>query len=602
MKIPFKTVCFVIFLYGSSLGSMQAEQLNQATKAICQAVISIPANYTQLQVFADDGTDLNCNCLVRQRIQFVAMDKTITSFYDPMISEYTLQNNFNTNNSYVETIEATPLYIALSREDYGLLRLLVRNGVDLNRPFDNGLRPLELVLQENKQAMVRFLLNHGAEPSYVNIGCPHSLELTRSMIQLGANPMTIDLECTSGDEDKFQSVLAMIPNFANMRLTQQDVTKLFEHPNLFETMLSRGLNVNKSFITYDHQGNKTEKTMLIQAIEAQNESAFNLLLNHGAFVNTNTKKGWTPIFYAIKTRSLTYVKKLIQKGASVTWISHENQETPLGLSVDLGLKDIIKELLESGAKPYLKLLDKEKLPLVKAFQKQDKEVIELLLQYTYMEEFDLDYYFENSQLLNNPETLDYALSIGMKSNDEILRIAILENKSEVVGIILKNNPKWNTDLATQTKLPPIYEAFENKHIVIAIQLIENGANVDTTYEGKNPLLIQAIHQNSFILVLQLLNHGANPNSVDLDGVSALQNAIEVGNYDMLKLLIDRNIGINCEDILSAIEHNNTSVLKLMLEEVGKFDCKIDGKSLKYHTKNLELSYEIKDMIKGSRWF
>ena len=577
----------------------QAEQDNSATKAICQAVLSVPANYTQLQTFAQEGNDLHCNCLVRQHTHFVAMDKTIVNFYDPSVPEYILEINSN-RNSFVETVEVTPLYIALSREDYGLLRLLVQNGVNLNKRFENGLLPIEFAFHENRTKMVYFLLNHGANIGNMELGCPHNLELTKTLIQLGANPMSIDLNCNSGDDEKFKETLKLLPNLVYRTLTQQELTKLFQNPRLLETMIQKGLDVNQTINVFDEKGNRIKNTFLVQAIENQDENAIDLLLKHGAEVNITNHKGWTPIFYAIRTNQLSLVRKLIAKGAAVTWISKNKKDTPLNLAAQLGLKTIVKELLESGAKPYLQLLEKEDLPLVRAFNNNDKPIIELLLKYTPNKEWDLAYYFESETILYQTNRLKYALSLRMRASDELLRIAVVNNCSEAVSLILKHKSNWTTN--DKNDGAALYEAFEKGNIAIATELIKSGIDVNTEMNGKNPLLIQAIEKNSLILVVQLLNNGVNLNSIDKNGQSALHLAIQNNHYDIIKLLVDRNAGINCDDILLTVEQQNVSVLKLLKAKLGKLDCKIDGKSLRYHTRNMELSYETKSLIKGNRLF
>ncbi len=582
----------LLCLQGASLYAARSESV---AAAICQAAISVPANYSQLQLFAKEGNDLHCNCLVRQRTEFLSMNKTIVSFYDPTISEAVLQNNFNTN-SFVETIYATPLYIALSREDYGLLRVLMENKIDLNRRFDDGMLPLEYAMHSNRPKMVNFLLQHGAEPTYVTIGCPYNLDITKKLILLGANATTIDVECLANNPTELKKVLDLIPDFSTKKLNQNELHQLFQMPDLLEIMLNRGLDVNQSVEIYDAKGQRFEKSFLVQAIEKRNEQVLDLLLKHGAAVNKHNSKGWTPIFYAIKANSANYLKKLIEKGASVNEISTNKRETPLGLTIDLGFGELLKILLETGAKPYLDALEKADLPLVKALQKKDKTMIEWLLQYTEDTHLAIHNYYENKDLLAAPQLLDFALSVGLKPNNEILKMAILENNSQVVSIILDNNPNWNTD-AINVDLPPIYQAFQQENTVIATQLIKSGADVNMQISGENPLIIQAIEQNSLVLVFQLLRNKANPNVVDKSGTTALQIAIKTENIDIVKLLIDANADVTCYDMLLAFEYDNLKIIKLIHQKMGNFDCKIDGKSLRYHTRSMKLSLEVEKLLK-----
>lgn len=559
-----------------------------ATKAICQAVISTPANYAQLETFANQGFDLNCNCLVRQRTQFISMTETIVSFYDPLISEQVLQNSFN-KNSLIETSNVTPLYIALSKKDFGLLRVLMNHHLDLNQPFPNGLLPLEYVLHENKPELFSFLIQHGADPKLVHIGCPFDVELTKKIIRLGANPMTIDVSCLSEKSKNFNEILALIPNLNEKNLNQNEVEVLFSKPDLLEALLKKGLSINQSFIM-SFQNNTHQKNLLIHAIEMQNKPVFDLLIRQGASVNAISSKGFTPIYYAIHTNQIKYVEALTKKGANLNSINPLNEQTPLGLSIDLGFEAIAWFLLENGATPYVPKLAQENLPLVKAINQNNKTLIRLIINYTDKENLNISQYFDENHLLASPDKVNFLLSLGLKNSNEFLQNAIKNSQSEIVSILLQYNPNWQT--ANNDELPIIYQAFQNNNSIIAVQLIQSGININENVKDQEPLLIQAIERNSYILVYQLLQVGANPNTTNNEGTTALQVAIKQQNIDIIKALIERKVGITCEDFLLAIEYQNVYIFKLLHQEVGNFDCEIDGKSLKYHARKMKPTLDI----------
>lgn len=578
---------------------LQAKQNHSATEAICKAVLSVPANYTQLQSLARKGNDLQCNCLVRQQTQYIAMDKTIVSFYDTSVPEYMLEQQAD-ENTFIETVEVTPLYIALSREDEGLLRMLIHQGVNINKRLINGLLPIEYAYQENRTKMVYFLLNHGVHIGEMKLGCPHNLQLSKALIQLGANPMSLDLSCIAGDTEQFKSALTLIPSYKYRTFTQRELLQLFQNPPLFAALIQNGFDINEAIKVYNNKGQAMEKSLFIQAIESKSESAIDILLQNNIHLNVPNSKGWTPIFYAIKTQRLSIVKKLIEQGASVSWISHNQNDTPLNLAVQLGLQSIVKELLEAGAKPYLSILKKYDLPLVRAFNNNDKAMIELLLQYTPSKEWDLSYYFEPETILYQVKRLKYALFIGMRTGEDFLQIAIAENRTEVVALILEYKNNWNSN--NQQDEAALYKAIEKGNVAIATELIKSGINVNANIKGKNPLLIQAIEQNSIILVVQLLNNGANLNTMNMNGQSALNVAIQQNNYKIIKLLIDRNISIKCEDVLVAVQQQNVPILQLLKAKLGKLECRIDGRSIRYHTRDMNLSFEVENLLKGTRMF
>jgi ankyrin repeat protein len=589
MKISFKTLCFTLALLCPVTKTIHAKQDANSTRAICRAVISTPANYSQLQSFANDGFNLNCNCLVRQRTQFLSMKETIVNFYDPIISEKTLQNRFN-NNSLIETNYVTPLYIALSRKDFGLLRLLINNNIDLNQVFPNGLRPLEYALQEHKPSLFSFLIQQGANPKLVHIGCPFNISLTKKIIRLGASPMTINLTCLSHGTKEFDEVLALIPNLTEKILNQFEANALFQKPKMLEILINKGLNINQAFTT-GLKESKVQKNLLIHAIEMENTIVFDLLIKKGISLNMISSNGFTPIYYAIKSNNTYYIETLVNNGANLNSINPLNEQTPLGLSVDLKFNKTSLFLLKNGSIPYSDKLSKPKLPLTKAIQQRNKALIDLIINHTNQSNLNINQYFEEDDLLKNPKKLNFLLLIGLRNSNAFLQKAIKNNRVEIVSILLHHNPNWR--IANNDELPIIYQAFQHNNTLIAAQLIQKGADINTEVKGQEPVLIQAIEQNSYILVYQLLQVGANPNTLSNSGVSALQVAIQKQNIEIIKSLIERKVGITCKDYLLAIQYQNTYILKLLYQEVGSFNCKIDGKSLKYHARKLKPNVGIK---------
>jgi ankyrin repeat protein len=570
MKFPFKIIGLLIFYFTFPLTTINANPNNHD---ICKAIISVPADYTQIKSYLSSGGNLDCKCRVRQKTQFISMNQTIVSFYDPQISEYTLQN-FGNQNIMIETIEVSPLYLAISREDYSLLRFLFINGINFNKELENGLLPAELALHDNRRKMLFALNQYGAKISDIEIGCPHDIYLTKTAIQLGANPMTIDLDCSIWDENRFQEFLNLVPDFKKKQVTELQLNRFFQDLPVLEQLITKGLDINQTFASTDEFGNYEAKTFLIHAIETENEAAIDLLLKYGAYINASSSRDWTPIFYAVKKHQKGFVKKLIRQGADLNTITrNKTQETLLGLSVEENVADILELLLKSGAKPFIENYEKSKLPLVQAFRKQKEKLIRLLIEHTDEKNLLITSYYPLEKLLQQPKILDIALSFGLRSPDELLKQAITNNHSEIVEIIMENNENWQKKpYQNSDELPPIYQAMQAENTVIATKLITNGIDIETQVKGKNPLLIQAIEQESLILVHQFLNHGANPNTYNNNGLSALGLAIELQNREIVRALINQNVGITCEEVQLAKIKNDLIILTMIRKVVGDFDC------------------------------
>ena len=119
----------------------------------------------------------------------------------------------------------------------------------------------------------------------------------------------------------------------------------------------------------------------------------NLLLNKGANVNLQDKKGWTPLLYAASYQHIKTVRVLLRNNANVN-LTNENGETALHLltRIPCDLKSSFakvtsKELLEllslvmsKGAS--INLQDSRGLtPLHEAAAKGNKKIVEFLLKH-----------------------------------------------------------------------------------------------------------------------------------------------------------------------------------------------------------------------------
>ncbi len=572
MKVTYKIAGFLVFSLILISNSIKAE--SQHSASICKAIIAVPANYTQIKSYIDGGGTLDCKCPVNQKTEFVSMNKTIVSFYDTQVSEYSI-NSSNNQNIMVESKAVSPLYIAISREDYSLLRFLFINGINFNESLENGLLPAELALHDNRKKMLLALNDYGARLNKISLGCPQNIQLTKTAIQLGADPMTIDLDCGMWDKNRFQEYLNLVPNFSKKEITELQANRLFQDLPVLEELIIKGLDINQSFASTDKTGNYESKTLLIHAVENENEEAIDLLLKYGAYINAGSSNDWTPIFYAVKNNQKKLVKKFIRQGASLNIITRNHaKETLLGLSIEEEVSDILELLLKNGAEPFIENYDKSKLPLVCAIKKQKERLIQLVVEYTKEKDLLITKYYSIDKLINQPRTLDFALSYGLKSPDELLKKAISNNHSKVVEVIMKNNSDWKKQpFDNEGELPPIYQALQAENTVIATKLITSGIDIQTEVKGENPLLIQAIEQESLILVHQLLNHGANPNTYNRNGLSALGLAIELQNKEIVRALINQNVGITCEEVELAKIKNNIVILTMIKKVVGDFDCK-----------------------------
>lgn len=114
-----------------------------------------------------------------------------------------------------------------------------------------------------------------------------------------------------------------------------------------------------------------------------------------------------------------------------------------------------------------------------------------------------------------------------------------------------------SSVTSSKRRTPLAEAAAQGNEWAVNRLLEAKADVNVKdAEGKNPLMIALgeCHQN---LILPLLQHGTDLDAQDGDGVSALHTAVDTGNLEAVKTLLERkprlqaigeNIGIRHRSI------------------------------------------------------
>ncbi|KAL6634313.1 hypothetical protein ACP70R_026984 [Stipagrostis hirtigluma subsp. patula] len=172
--------------------------------------------------------------------------------------------------------------------------------VDVNAVAGSGDTPLSCAVRHGRVDIVRYLLEHGANPN---------------------KPVVFD--CTS------------------LHLAVGEALYITGKCEIVELLLSNGADVN----LLSHIGTPLH----VAAMENQ-DAAMKILLDHHADCN----KGFTiftPLFTALKARSLNCTKLLLKAGADV--MKGIGKATPLIFAAMEGLTDFYECLLEAGADPYV---------------------------------------------------------------------------------------------------------------------------------------------------------------------------------------------------------------------------------------------------------
>ena len=119
----------------------------------------------------------------------------------------------------------------------------------------------------------------------------------------------------------------------------------------YECMIDRLLKTHSDQASaQDHAYVGDGRTALHQAAGNGNLSMMNLLLEHGAPINSLNASGETPLHFAARFGQIATLKVLIENGAKLDVQSKHTRETPLLTAAEMGYESIIRILLDAGAK------------------------------------------------------------------------------------------------------------------------------------------------------------------------------------------------------------------------------------------------------------
>ncbi len=234
----------------------------------------------------------------------------------------------------------TALIFAAREGDLATAKILLEHGADVNQTSEFGWTPLLTATQNRYYQLGKFFLEHGADPNIANKG--------------GWNPLYIATDNRNIEGGDYPT-----------RKPDMD------HLEFIKLLLDRGANVNARMASstetrtvFTHQWLYEEgATPFLRAAQSGDMTLMRLLRDHGADPNINTDTGVTPLMVASgigwvegvtyewsPQQTLDVVKWLIELGNDVNARDTSEGRTALMGAAHKGRTDVIKVLVEHGAK------------------------------------------------------------------------------------------------------------------------------------------------------------------------------------------------------------------------------------------------------------
>lgn len=309
-------------------------------------------------------------------------------------------------------------------------------------------------------------------------------------------------------------------------------------------------------------------------------------------------KGFLLIHAAIEKQNISLIKQLLNNKADLavkTKTTAENKEelTPLELAVKLNQPSIIDLLLQAGANPTVKN-SKDHTPIEEAVILEHWDCVKQLAQSDKNTPASLGFALKCATNHNKNDCAELLLSKGATLSSAYntkkgyfdLHVAVENNNLPLVKMLLehKANPSLKTKMTKENsnEITPLEVCIQQKPPqpkIIAL-LLQAGADPSVKNAEGQTLIKQAAKLKHWDCVKQLAKSGKNTPE---DLGYALSYAVDHKENGCAKLLISKGAELShaCTikngyyDLHVAVEHNNLSLVKMLLEHKANPSLKTD---------------------------
>ncbi|KAF5722036.1 ankyrin 1 [Fusarium mundagurra] len=376
----------------------------------------------------------------------------------------------------------TPL-VAAARAGYtDIVTALLEKGADVNYAAPNDITPLISAVLGSQAAIAKTFIDAGADMNVV-IGAEHN--------NWSATHFAYDLpDCMKVLVEAGADINALGPDGTPFYLAAyfnqtKVVELLLEHKPDLETKCPEGDFTDAGY------------TPLICAASSGHNELLRLLLEAGADIEAKTPKGGTPLILAVATDQEESVKILLEYNLDIdardTW-----EGSALFCLTNPANLSVVKRLINRGAS--LTIRNKQKYtPLGNAVVNGDLPLVRLLSS----QKIDL-----NAEAAGNGTALHIATE---KCNVDIVKVLVEKGASPDAA------NSWVYGSPLQRLFEKYYTSAENKDIIARHLINDAGADVNVHGGNMGSILNAAILSGSLDMIKLILEKGADIGWQDLQG-------------------------------------------------------------------------------------
>ncbi len=441
----------------------------------------------------------------------------------------------------------TALHKAAGTGNLALVRLLVEHGADTN--IEGGLQrydqtPLDSAVSREHPEVCAYLLDHGARivPRTVLIAVLSGNEaIVRRLIAKGADfsitgrngNTPLHLAAARGHKQVVRALLEKAPGIAakndngDIPLHSAARCRYSGGPETCTLLIDKGSDINAM--------NNEEKTPLACALEEGNDAIIKILMGRGGLLNSDGSAS-SPLHLAARVGDISLMKRELARGAGIN-DPDSDRMSPLHMAVKHKQLEAAKYLLKNGASP----LQRFKVPPSDldffGSERETQSPAESAVESGYV---DMVRLFLDSGV--SPDEKD-------RYGDSLLHRAVSGKQEDVARLLIKKgadvnavNKKNETPLFVAAR----YDDEKETRFNLGKLLLESGAdpNIRSSEGDKSPL-IDAVDHNMTALVELLLKYKADPNVKTSSGNTPLFESYD--NPYLASLLLDNGADLTARD-------------------------------------------------------
>jgi ankyrin repeat protein len=420
-------------------------------------------------------------------------------------------------------------------------------------------------LDGRRMAIVRLLLDHGADPNTIVADCTllmwaalhGQIDLVRLLLRKGAD---VNKKIGDGPPALLWAAIGGHSEVIDLLKRHGAVTTLQQAAMIgdkkgVQNFLKAGADL--------HEKSECGWTPLVTAAWSGNRATTSLILKHGADVDSRTTQGATALMVACRRRNVEVARLLLNNGADLN-ATDEYGRTALIDAAFEGTPQIAKLLIDRGADIRKKDVF-GKTAFMRAVEMGRVHVAKLLLNKGAVPKAaESDGWTAVSTAMNrrDPDMMRLLCQYGAKVTLPIA--AMIGDMREAKGLIASGVDVNAIDAFGQTALS--WAAAAGNTNVVKL-LLDNGATVNfRDQDGWTPLIWAA--RNAHVEALRLLlDKGGDTNAVTQNGWTALMWAASNSQPEMVKLVADRGTHVNHSNWAGVtardIAHKNPEIVAIL---------------------------------------